>query len=163
MYWMSVFSTMAIKPLGLYFHTKCIVSAIDLMIKKKKSLVYTSRYNSVKYLHDKRKKNRTLLLNTTLLNIQLTLNLSNYHWWKLRGIKIRNKSLLWQIPTALHLLRRNGDKLQTNRAWNQSTAEAMFEKPRWGVNGVWSMNVQHNNDAQLPRLLLPTDGLLKDQ
>lgn len=39
----------------------------------------------------------------------------------------------------------------------------MFEKPRWGVNGVWSMNVQHNNDAQLPHLLLPTNGLLKDQ
>lgn len=29
-YWMSVFSTIAVKLLGLYFHTKCILSTIDL-------------------------------------------------------------------------------------------------------------------------------------
>lgn len=134
-FWMSVFSTMAVKPLGPYFHTKCTYNA---------------------YKHDKRKKNYWTYWD-------LTLNLSNYHCWMLPGIKIRNNSLLWQVPTALHLLRCNGDKPQTNRTWNPSTAEVMFEKPRWGVNGVWCMNVQHNNDAQLAHLLLPTDGLLKDQ
>lgn len=94
----------------------------------------------------------------------LALNRINYHWWMLGGIKIRKKEVCCSKSQQLStLLRYNGDKPQTNRTWNLLTAETMFGKPRWGVNGVWSMNVQHNNDTQLPYLLLTTEGLLKDQ